>query len=693
MGTRWKKYSHSIFTKIIVFIIAILFFTGAMTTFLDAIVIHQGDYAVAFEKSYYQSREYMNQSDEITHNLTLLINEYKNEENILNGGTINENQFKWKNDSLLDSLFADFQENSRSYNPNLSEEENYEKFKEVYADQISQMRNELIEEDLKTYKAILHRLNEFQGIIYYASDGENVYTNSPSITVDHINTFPSYIIVNPSESIVYPEEVKENRNYYWIEQGMNEYQQQDRTMYIAFTKTYLDTKIKEWQEKKAFMTNNLYKLTGFSLGFLLAFIYLLFVIGKKSFDDKEIHLNFIDRLYNELKLAISFILIVMWFLAIEFLFNNKLYEAIFPVTLFIGALGLIMVLSLIKQMKYRTLIKHTLLYRLFYKIFIFLKEIYDSGSIGFKVVLAVIGYPIIVALTYILSPITIGLGVWLAMKKVKEYKGIQEGIKKVKEGNYHHHIHVAGKGELANLAADINSITDGLKKAVANELKSERLKTELITNVSHDIRTPLTSIITYVDLLKKEEDQSKATEYIEIIDQKAQRLKILTEDLFEASKASSGNMPVSLEQIELISLITQGLGELDDKVNETNLEFKINHPKEKIWIQADGKLLWRAIENLLSNIFKYALQGSRVYIDIENLEDQAIMVIKNISAYELNISADELMERFTRGDESRSSQGSGLGLSIAKSLIELQRGYFQIEIDGDLFKAIIKMPK
>ncbi len=203
----------------------------------------------------------------------------------------------------------------------------------------------------------------------------------------------------------------------------------------------------------------------------------------------------------------------------------------------------------------------------------------------------------------------------------------------------------------------------------------------------------MTSIITYVDLLKQERDQTKIEGYLEIIDQKSQRLKVLTENLFEAAKASSGTIPVNFETIDLVSLITQGLGELDDKIQERKLEFKLSNPNDKVTIKADGKLLWRALENLLSNIFKYALEGSRVYVDILDIGTEVTLTIKNISAYELNISSDELMERFKRGDESRSSQGSGLGLSIAKSLIEIQKGSFNIEIDGDLFKVVIRLIK
>jgi signal transduction histidine kinase len=310
-----------------------------------------------------------------------------------------------------------------------------------------------------------------------------------------------------------------------------------------------------------------------------------------------------------------------------------------------------------------------------------------------KTVLIVIGYPILIALTFFMFPVTIAFAAWFALKKIKSFHTIKDGVARIKDGDIHHCINVDGKGEFATLAANINSITDGLNKAVDSELKSERLKTELITNVSHDIRTPLTSIIAYVDLLKQEKSSAKVEEYVDILDQKAKRLKILTDDLFEATKASSGNIPVHFERIDIVSLITQGLGEVNEKIEALDLDFKQKYPKDKVYIAADGKLLWRSIENLLSNIFKYALRQSRVYIDIQDLGDEILLTFKNISAYELNISANELMERFKRGDESRLSQGSGLGLSIAKSLIEIQKGKFDIQVDGDLFKAMIYLPK
>ncbi len=219
------------------------------------------------------------------------------------------------------------------------------------------------------------------------------------------------------------------------------------------------------------------------------------------------------------------------------------------------------------------------------------------------------------------------------------------------------------------------------------------MKAELITNVSHDLKTPLTSIITYVDLLKNEGLQSEnAGKYLGIIDSKSQRLKSLTEDLFEAAKATSGNIAVNFEKLNVASLISQGLGELSDKIETSGLIFRTNFPAENVYVNADGRLLWRVIENLLSNVFKYALPNSRVYIDVIQTDETVKIVVKNISAYELNVNADELMERFKRGDASRHSEGSGLGLSIAKSLTELQNGSFTLNIDGDLFKATIELP-
>ena len=239
----------------------------------------------------------------------------------------------------------------------------------------------------------------------------------------------------------------------------------------------------------------------------------------------------------------------------------------------------------------------------------------------------------------------------------------------------------------------INNISIGLDAALQEKVKSERLKADLITNVSHDIKTPLTSIINYVDLLKREHIQDpKIQGYLEVLEQKSQRLKTLTEDLVEASKASSGNLKLEIADIDLVELVQQTGGEFAEKFERRHLEVVSHLPNEPLLIRADGRRMWRILENLYNNAFKYAMERSRIYVDVFQQNGRAVFTIKNVSESPLNISPDELTERFVRGDVSRTTEGSGLGLSIAKSLTQLQGGEFDIVIDGDLFKAVVSFP-
>lgn len=248
-------------------------------------------------------------------------------------------------------------------------------------------------------------------------------------------------------------------------------------------------------------------------------------------------------------------------------------------------------------------------------------------------------------------------------------------------------------GVLRSHGENLNSIAQGMQKAVQQQLKSERFRTDLITNVSHDIKTPLTSIVNYVDLLKKEDVQpEKAKEYIAVLDRQSARLKKLTEDLVEASKASSGTLPVHLEAVDVNVLLSQVSGEYKSRFELCKLEPIVKLSSEDPQILADGKLLWRVFDNLLSNICKYAMPGTRVYFTSEVQDGRVSISFKNISNYPLDITADELLERFVRGDSSRSTEGSGLGLSIAQSLTGLQKGTFDLVVDGDLFKANLSFP-
>lgn len=276
---------------------------------------------------------------------------------------------------------------------------------------------------------------------------------------------------------------------------------------------------------------------------------------------------------------------------------------------------------------------------------------------------------------------------------------ILDGIKLIKDGNLTHKVDEEGMhGDNLLLAQAVNSIGDSVRTAVETSMKDERLKADLITNVSHDIKTPLTSIINYVDLIKRENVQEpKIREYIEVLDQKSQRLKQLTDDLVEASKISSGNIVLQWEKINLVELLNQAIGEFSEKFEQKALYPVMSAPMDFVYIRADSRRIWRVIENLFNNIFKYALPGTRVYIDLEYPEGeeafgQVQLSVKNISAQPLKVNPAELTERFIRGDESRTTEGSGLGLSIAKNLTEVQGGKFEIVVDGDLFKVNLIFP-
>lgn len=267
---------------------------------------------------------------------------------------------------------------------------------------------------------------------------------------------------------------------------------------------------------------------------------------------------------------------------------------------------------------------------------------------------------------------------------------ITKQVEMMRKGNMNVSIKCTNS-ELEELGENINHLKQGMEKAINESIKAERLKTDLITNVSHDLKTPLTSIINYTDLLKKEKiENENAKKYIDILEKKSKKLKILTEDLIEVSKISSGNETVALEKIDFKELILQANGEFAEKFEEKNLEVISNLPKEAVIVDLDGKKMWRVLENLYQNVYKYSLENTRVYVDLI-VNDHIVFTIKNISKEKLNISPDELMERFIRGDSSRHTGGNGLGLSIAKDLSKLNGGTLSIQIDGDLFVAKIKL--
>lgn len=295
-------------------------------------------------------------------------------------------------------------------------------------------------------------------------------------------------------------------------------------------------------------------------------------------------------------------------------------------------------------------------------------------------------------------------GVWFLLKVLEaaiviyaviSMRELQRGGRELAAGNLDYKVPLEKlRWDFKAHGENLNSMRTAIQAAVEDQMKSERMKTELITNVSHDIKTPLTSIVSYVDLLKKQEMPTpEAKEYLEVLDRQSAKLKKLTEDLVEAAKASTGSMTVNFQRTDVNVLLTQSAGEYQEKLQSKTLQLLLTPAKDTPAISADGRLLWRVFENLLSNIYKYALPGTRVYLTCESDENTVTITFRNISATPLNITADELMERFVRGDDSRHTEGSGLGLSIARSLTQLQKGTFDLSIDGDLFKAVLTFPR
>lgn len=635
MGIKLKKLDKLLIIKIVVFIIAVICFASSITLVIDLKKSFHGEkiyISTLHENNYYESKML---GDDIT-NIIELMNEYV-------GDTC----------SALDG------------DGNI-------------------LRTKLN----KLYKDV--RYNYLNAIIHNPSD--QIYASRR----DAFKNYPAYILCDDELGIeVHPKELENNSYYIDIIKLSARKPPTEKYIYLAFTDEFLHPRIEIWKEQKSILTMNAYIILSVLVILLIAFVFLVIFSGRKSSKNKDIHMCAFNKIYNDINLLLCIGIVRIWYEFTWYIYHSEYYcwALMFAETFVFGIIGLLLLLSIVKHIKNKTFIRHTLIYTIINKLRILVKEIKNQGVIGKKTTYIIVGYSIVLLSTFFVFPVTICIALWLVLKKTRDYNDIKKVVNKIKNGNYNCRIEIASGGELRELAESINCINDGLKKAVDNKLKSERLKTDLISNVSHDIRTPLTSIITYVDLLKQEKDSDKSKKYIGIIDNKSQRLKKLTDDLFELSKASSGNIKVNFDKIDVVSLITQALGELHEKIEDMGYDFRVNYPQNNLYVKADGLLLWRVVENLLNNIIKYASKDSRVYIDMYNKENIINIVFKNISANELNIPVDELLERFTRGDNSRSSEGSGLGLAIAKSLTELQGGEFLIDIDGDLFKATIQIPE
>lgn len=451
---------------------------------------------------------------------------------------------------------------------------------------------------------------------------------------------------------------------------------------------------------------------------LISMIWLTVAVGRKP-EDEEIHLNSFDRWYTEIAAGI---VIGVWLVGVMGMvtvisnsligtFNNMQILIILLVICGIYTMAWFLTgyLSLVRRIKAGTFWKNSLLRRILKwigkcnrKIIDFIGSFSRNTSEKIKVLFGIGGFVFlqfllmlfminasgIFALVLIVADVA---AIVYAVRKVDGLDLVMDGLKKISDGELQYKIKTEQlTGKYKAMAEYINNIGDGLDAAVENSLKKERMQTVLITNVSHDLKTPLTSIINYVDLLKRENlTDPKVQEYLRILDEKSQRLKVLTEDVVEASKASTGNIKFEMNDIDFVEMVQQVIGEFEEKFQEKNLTMMVHFTDEPSMIYADGQKMWRVLENVFGNVAKYAMEGTRVYAEISNKDKKVIFSLKNISAQPLNFSADELTERFIRGDVARNTEGSGLGLSIAKSLTELQGGEFKLYLDGDLFKVMI----
>ncbi len=484
-------------------------------------------------------------------------------------------------------------------------------------------------------------------------------------------------------------------------------------MYIAVDTEQYGCSDSFTEGKDKFYTYMPYRQQIYILGFVAVLLYIVLMIIYIRLIPALPEENRGHIIYTEFAVAVGLIFIALPILAFALVsyaqgglgavVNQKYFPYACGVGAFIADIGLLFGLyHLVQKGKSKTLYKDSFLKVIATGVRNLIVNTTDNGNV---IIRTWIPFVFFVAINILLTRIGVAgiivavlldilVGVYLYRQNLDRDKIINV-IDQIQKGNAKAKVELSDlHGDNIALADAVNSIGDGIDQAVSTSMKDEKLKADLITNVSHDIKTPLTSIINYVDLIKREDiDNERVKEYVKVLEQKSQKLKQLTEDLVEASKISSGNISIQLSKLNFVELVNQTIGEFYEKLEKNDLQVIFKPQQPTMFIMADPRHLWRVIENLLNNVCKYALKGTRVYLDMHFEEEdnarKVVFSVKNISASELNIDASELSERFIRGDESRTTEGSGLGLSIAKNLTTAQGGTFDIRLDGDLFKVII----
>ena len=534
-------------------------------------------------------------------------------------------------------------------------------------------------------------------------------------------------ITNADNRRIFEGDAFENSNAaYIVHVGVNEPTINDDTQFYQRYQVY--------KMVKPYTENAITYTVASAAVILILLVYETIAAGHTKEED-GIHLSWIDRIPFDVFTFVMILVGCCICLIGSELLSSVSYmmfyeasmdfvEAGLPLIAFVILLALVVYvyyISFVVRIKSHTLISNNVIVKaiqfVYYPVKKVIVEFYDaychSSAVWKKVIVGLVCISFVLLLIFFVTVAEVGevffelfivilmlamlYGVWILIKINADTKTLLTAAEKLANGELDYRISEEAlnrlHGPFYEHAKNLNLTSEGMKKAIENELKSERMKAELITNVSHDIKTPLTSIINYVDLLSKPHEEEKTEEYIDVLQRQSQRLKRLTEDVVEASKASSGNIQVHMDVVSIKEIIEQASAEYEERLKEKNLLLITKIPEEKIEVDADGRLLWRVLRNVFSNASKYSMDGSRVYIDVVEDGENVITTIKNTSKNQLNITEEELMQRFVRGDSSRHTEGSGLGLNIAKSLMDLMQGSFEIQIDGDLFKSIITVKK
>ena len=575
-----------------------------------------------------------------------------------------------------------------------------------------------VQRQLDEYKSCVRYLENMKNFLYYVEDEEGNIVGG-NATKGEIADAERTLVLSAGFSSDYLGE-----NPYYFDAYQNPILEQSKYKFFGAIRDPMlqgDAFYDMWQDF-SYAKQSLPILFGVFfvslLGFIACLIHLIRVTGQKERYGR-VQLALVDRIYNEIHFMLVFLYAVASTMAASALMETlmqgtvQFWSYVFATmlgVLYLSAvgIGLSYILSVSRQIKDRSFFRNTWIsasIRRMSELFtgktfrgwmVIVMLCYGLGNcviMGVMVMAPYYGYleAALVAGVGLLS--FNGLCIYLFIRALRSLKEIMISAKESSKGNFDYPLDLNKiSPSFLNFAEDVANIQEGFKNAVDDAVKGERMKAELITNVSHDLKTPLTSIISYVDLLKYENlENERASGYVDILHEKSYRLKQLIEDLIEASKASSGNLTVNKMRVDYKQLTLQAMGEMEDKTEAAGLTFKVscNTP---VYIDADGGHMWRILENLLSNVIKYSMPNSRVYVDIFSMDGFGILVMKNISAAPIDFDETRLTERFVRGDESRTTEGAGLGLSITQSLAEIQGGNFGIQVDGDLFKAIVSIP-